>query len=142
MLGRTGLQVSTLGFGAAPIGYLQIDRQRVGRILNLLLDNGLNLIDTAASYPGSEEVIAETVAARRSQYVLVSKCGSTLPDVPGQAWSQDVILRTVDRSLSRLKTDQIEVMLLHSCDLSTLKQGEAIGALVKARQAGKIRHAG
>ena len=53
--GKTGLQVSVLGFGAAPIGYLDTDRQRVARVLNLLLDSGVNLIDTAASYPGAEE---------------------------------------------------------------------------------------
>src|SRR4030095_3893816 len=48
----------------------------------------------------------------------------------------------VDRSLSKLKVDRIDVMLLHSCDLATLKKGEAIGALVKARDAGRIAHAG
>jgi aryl-alcohol dehydrogenase-like predicted oxidoreductase len=48
----------------------------------------------------------------------------------------------VDASLRRLKTDVLDVMLLHSCDLGTLKQGEALGALVKAREAGKLRFAG
>jgi aryl-alcohol dehydrogenase-like predicted oxidoreductase len=47
--GRTGLSASPLGFGAAPIGYLDTDRQRVARILNLLLDAGVNLVDTAAN---------------------------------------------------------------------------------------------
>ena len=61
--GKTSLPVSPLGFGAAPIGYLDTDRQRVARILNLLLDAGVNLIDTAANYPGSEEAIADTVGA-------------------------------------------------------------------------------
>jgi aryl-alcohol dehydrogenase-like predicted oxidoreductase len=140
--GRTGFDVSPLGFGAAPIGYLQTERDRVGQILNLLLDNGLNLIDTAASYPGSEEVIAETVGARRDQFVLVTKCGTKLPDLDGEPFSADLVSKTVDRSLRRLRVEQIDVMLLHSCDLKTLQQGDALGALVKAREQGKIKFAG
>jgi aryl-alcohol dehydrogenase-like predicted oxidoreductase len=140
--GRTGLQVSPLGFGAAPIGYLKTEQDRIATILNLLLDSGINVIDTAASYPGSEESIGNSVAHRRKEYVLISKCGQDFPDLPGAAWSAKVISATVDRALKRLKTDRLDVMLLHSCDLTTLKQGEALGALVKAREAGKIRFAG
>jgi aryl-alcohol dehydrogenase-like predicted oxidoreductase len=140
--GRTGFDVSSLGFGAAPIGYLQTDRDRVGAILNSLLDDGVNLLDTAASYPGSEEAIAETVGARRDRFVLVSKCGTKLPDLDGEPFSADLVSRTVDRSLQRLRVEQIDVMLLHSCDLKTLQQGDALGALVKAREQGKIKFAG
>ena len=140
--GKTGLSVSRLGFGGAPVGYLKTDQDRVARILNLLLDSGVNLIDTAASYLGSEELIAESIGHRRGEFVLVSKCGMTLEDVPGAAWSRQLILGTVDRSLRRLKTDRLDVMLLHSCDLATLKKGEAVEALAAARQQGKIRFAG
>ena len=48
--GRAGLNVSVLGFGAAPVGFLQTERRRVGDMLNSLLDAGMNLIDTAANY--------------------------------------------------------------------------------------------
>jgi aryl-alcohol dehydrogenase-like predicted oxidoreductase len=140
--GRTGYSVSALGFGGAPIGYLQTDRDRVARILNLMLDNGVNLIDTAASYKGSEELIARTIGSRRDQFVLVSKCGSSLEDLDAPEWTPQNISKTVDRSLDRLKTDHLDVMLLHSCSLDILKQGEVLDALVKAREAGKIRHAG
>ena len=140
--GKTGLQVSRLGFGGAKIGYLKVDQDRVARILNLLLDSGINVIDTAAAYLGSEEAIGNAVAHRRRQYVLISKCGQSFPDLPGAAWSAQVIAATVDRSLRRLKTDRLDVMLLHSCDLATLERGEAVGALAKARDAGKIRFAG
>jgi aryl-alcohol dehydrogenase-like predicted oxidoreductase len=142
LLGRTGLQVSRLGFGAAPIGYLKTDIERVATILNLLLDEGVNLIDTAASYEGAEEVIANTVGHRRDEYVLVSKCGGKVPHALGEAWSADLIRNTVDAALRRLNTDRIDVMLLHSCDLTTVQRGEALGALVEAREAGKIRFAG
>ena len=140
--GKTGLQVSKLGFGGAPVGYLKTDRQRIAQIIDLLLEKGVNFIDTAASYPGSESALGEILAARRERVVIVSKCGSTLEDVPGEAWSQELVSGTVDRSLKNLRTDHLDVMLLHSCDLETLKQGEALGALIKAREAGKIRFAG
>jgi len=102
----------------------------------------MNVIDTAASYPGSEKFIGETLSHRRQEFVLISKCGSKIPESDGEAWSEKLIADTVDRALRLLKTDRIDVMLLHSCDLATLKKGEAIGALVKAREAGKIRFAG
>src|SRR3954452_14270988 len=140
--GRTGLQVSALGFGAAPIGYLKTDQDRIATILNLLLDQGVNLIDTAASYKGSEEAIGASIGGRRDEYVLVSKCGSEVPQAKGKAWSAELVTNTVDVSLKRLRTDRLDVMLLHSCDLQTLQKGEALRALVKAREAGKIRFAG
>ena len=141
-LGKTGFEVSVLGFGGAPVGYLETDRRQVAEILNTLLDRGVNLIDTAAGYAGSEEAIGEAVGHRRDDYVLVSKCGRAFEDIEGAAWSAKTIEQTVARALRRLKTDHIDVMLLHSCDLETLKQGEALGALVKARDAGKIRFLG
>jgi aryl-alcohol dehydrogenase-like predicted oxidoreductase len=140
--GKTNLQVSPLGFGAAPIGYLKTEQQRVTTILNLLLDNGVNLIDTAASYQGSEELIAAAIGHRRNEYILVSKCGGKVPQAQGEPWSAELIRNTIDASLRRLNTDRIDVMLLHSCDLQTRQKGEALGALVAARNAGKIRFAG
>ena len=140
--GKTGLQVSPLGFGGAPIGYLKTDQDRIATILSALLDSGVNVIDTAASYPGSEESIGDSVSHRRSQFVLISKCGQNFPDLPGDAWSPEVIAATVDRALRQLKTDHLDVMLLHSCELPVLKKGDALAALAKARDEGKIRFAG
>jgi aryl-alcohol dehydrogenase-like predicted oxidoreductase len=140
--GKTGYSVSPIGFGAAPVGYLKVEQERITRILNLLLDAGVNLIDTAASYPGSEQAIAKAVGHRRDEFVLVSKCGSKLPDVPGAPWSTELITGTVDRALRNLQTDHLDVMLLHSCDEKVLRQGDALAALVSARAAGKIRFAG
>ena len=69
------MQVSPLGFGGAPIGYLATGQQQVARILNLLLDAGVNVIDTAECYPGSEPLIGQAVGHRRKEFVLVTKCG-------------------------------------------------------------------
>ncbi len=140
--GRTGLAVSVLGFGGAPIGVLKIQQDRIEKILNTLLDRGVNVIDTAAMYAGSEEAIGNAVAHRRNEYVLISKCGQAIEGLEGEAWSAQVITQTVDRALRRLKTDHLDVMLLHTCDLETLKKEEALGALVAAREAGKVQFVG
>lgn len=142
ILGRTGLEVSVLGFGGAPVGFLETEREAAARLLNALLDRGVNVIDTAAMYRGSEELIGDAVAHRRNDYVLVTKCGQAYPDLPGEAWSPRLVAATVDRALRRLKTERLDVMLLHSCDLETLRRGEALAALVQARDAGKIRFLG
>ena len=140
--GKTGLQVSTLGFGAAPIGFLQTDIQRVGQLLHMLLDSGVNLIDTAASYEGSENAIGQTIGSRRDQFVLVSKCGPKLSDIDEPPWSPQLITRTVDRSLKNLQTSHLDVMLLHSCPLEVLQRGEVLQTLLAAQKAGKVRHVG
>jgi aryl-alcohol dehydrogenase-like predicted oxidoreductase len=141
--GRTGLRVSPLGFGGAPIGSLDTELPVVSEILNLLLDHGVNLVDTAHAYYGSEDAIGAAVAHRRDEYVLVSKCGSKWEeDGFPPAWTPAYVHATIDRSLRRLRTDRIDVMLLHSCDLETLRRGEVLEAVLQARAAGKVRFAG
>jgi aryl-alcohol dehydrogenase-like predicted oxidoreductase len=143
ILGKTGFSVTPLGFGSAPVGYLNTERDAAGALLNRLLDRGVNLIDTAASYPGSEELIGEKVSHRRKEFVLVTKVGSQVEEVPDAApWSAAVMNATVDRALKRMRTDVLDVMLLHSCDIKVLQAGEALAALVKQRDAGKIKHVG
>jgi aryl-alcohol dehydrogenase-like predicted oxidoreductase len=104
--------------------------------VNRLLDCRVNAIDTATVYGGSEEALGAAVGHRRHEYVLISKCGQSFEDLPGEAWSAELISATVDRALRRLKTDHLNVMLLHSCSL------DALGALVRARDAGKIQFLG
>jgi aryl-alcohol dehydrogenase-like predicted oxidoreductase len=141
--GRTDLHVSPLGFGGAPIGNLDTDPDVVRRILDRLLDHGVNLIDTAHAYYGSEEMIGAALEGRRDDVVLVSKCGSkfTDDDLP-PAWTPAYVRATIDRSLRRLRTDRIDVMLLHSCDLEKLRNSGCLEEVVAARDAGKVRWAG
>ena len=70
--GRTGLEVSVLGFGGAPIGVLETGQDEVDRVLGLLLDHGVNLVDTAAGYRGSEEAIGRSIGSRRERMPAVS----------------------------------------------------------------------
>ncbi|HEX8322372.1 MAG TPA: aldo/keto reductase [Tepidisphaeraceae bacterium] len=141
-LGRTGFQVSELGFGAAPAAFLKADAAEAAAMLNGLLDQGLSLIDTATSYPGSQAFIGQHLSARRGEFTLVSKVGGKFRGVDAPDWSAAVVTAAVDNALKELKTDHVDVMLLHSCDLDTLKKGEALAALAEAREAGKIRFAG
>lgn len=140
--GKTGLSVSVLGFGAAPAAYLKAEQEAAAHMLNGLLDQGLNLIDTATSYPGSHEFLGQHFSGRRDDFVLVSKCGAKTAGIDLPAWSKELVTTHVDNALKALKTDRLDVMLLHSCDLETLKKGDALAALVAAREAGKIRHVG
>ena len=141
-LGKTGLSVSVLGFGAAPTAYLKSEQQQAADMIRTLLDQGMNLIDTATSYPGSHAFIGEHLADRREGYVLVSKCGQKIDGLDHAAWTAPLITESVDRALRDLKTDYLDVMLLHSCPLAILEAGDAFGALVAARDAGKIKYAG
>jgi aryl-alcohol dehydrogenase-like predicted oxidoreductase len=142
-LGKTNLKVSEIGFGAAPAAFLKAERESAAAMIRALLDAGVNLIDTAAAYPGSEAFIGEFLSDRRSDYVLVSKCGNIkAPGTTGDPWTPQLIESTVDRALQLMKTDHLDVMLLHSCDLATLQKGDALATLIKARDAGKIRHVG
>jgi len=136
------MQVSCVGFGAGPIGYLDTERQKVADTLNYLLDEGVNVIDTAACYGDSEQAIGEAVGKRRDEYVLMSKCGHPTDAVQGEPFSARLIEQSIDRSLKRLNTDAIDVMFLHSCDKSVLARGEALAAIAKARDKGKVRFAG
>jgi aryl-alcohol dehydrogenase-like predicted oxidoreductase len=140
--GKTGLEVLPLGFGGGPIGYLATEQEQVARILNPLLDAGANLIDTAACYQESEALIGRAIGHRRKDFVLVSKCGHQVEGLSGAEWSPELIAQTVDRALKRLRTDHLDVMLLHSCGLAVLQKGEAVAALAKARAAGKVRFIG
>ena len=141
-LGKTGLDVTRLGFGAANVGYLGVEREKVERIVNSLLDAGVNLIDTAECYPGSEQMLGQTVAHRRDEYVLMSKAGHRVEGLAGDAWSAELITQSVEQSLRRLRTETIDILVLHSCSLQVLEQGDALGALVAARDAGKVRFVG
>lgn len=140
--GDTGLNVSPLGFGGAPIGLLEADRDAVRQVLTTLLDHGVNVIDTAAMYRGSEAMIGETISNRRDEFVLISKCGHRIEESQAAEWSPQLLRDSVERSLTRLRTETIDVMLLHSCDLATLKQGDALAELVRLRDQGKIQFVG
>ena len=140
-LGKTELKVSRLGFGGAEIGQQQASQETVTQLLNAAIDEGLNLVDTAAAYWKSEEMIGNALAGRRKDIVLISKCGA-VDGFTRSDWSKDGILETIQKSLQLLQTDYLDVEQLHSCDAETIKRGEVIEALIIAKEKGYIRYAG
>jgi aryl-alcohol dehydrogenase-like predicted oxidoreductase len=139
--GKTGLQVTPLGFGGAEIGFQGATPETVAKLLNSALDAGLNVIDTAECYVDSEEMIGKAVGHRRKDYHLFTKCGH-VNGMTSTDWTAAGLLHSIDRSLQRLQTDRLDLIQLHSCSEEELRKGEVIGALQQARTAGKTRFIG
>ncbi|HJU10914.1 MAG TPA: aldo/keto reductase [Candidatus Binataceae bacterium] len=148
-LGQTGLEVTTLGFGAmelrgAPTGP-EITDQQAEQVLHAVLDAGINFIDTSIDYGRSEELIGRFIPHRRAEYFLASKCGC----VPGAGMGAEHIhtaenIRAgVEQSLRRMKTDYLDLVQFHRS--LTRRQFEEHGALEAAlalKKAGKVRLVG
>jgi aryl-alcohol dehydrogenase-like predicted oxidoreductase len=141
LMGATGMEAGILGFGGAEIGYRSVPQPEVDSILNSALDAGLNLIDTAACYADSEEKIGRAVSHRRSEYLLFTKCGHTA-GLEGEDWDPDLIRRSIERSLQRLKTDRVDLVMLHTCGRDVLEAGAATTAVLEARDRGLTRFVG
>lgn len=140
-LGATDLRVSVLGFGAAEIGFENVSDEAVERILLDALDQGLNAIDTAECYPGSEEKIGKALAGRRKNFYLFTKCGH--PKIWSEEdWRPEALLASIERSLKHLRTDRLDLIQLHSCSLAELQKGNVIAALERAREKGYARYIG
>jgi aryl-alcohol dehydrogenase-like predicted oxidoreductase len=138
--GATGLLVTPLGLGAGELGDGRLDDAEVGRLLNAALDLGVTFIDTARSYGLSEARIGRHLAHRRGEFVLATKVGY---GVAGEAdWTAGCVRRGIDEALATLRTDLIDIVLLHSCAPEPLRDEGILGALEEARRAGKLRVAG
>ncbi|MGN7357056.1 aldo/keto reductase [Paenibacillus sp. SAF-054] len=138
--GKTGMEVSVLGFGGAEIGK-ETDLSKVEDLLNHALDAGLNVIDTAECYGDSEELIGKALSGRRNDYYLFTKCGHAA-GFEEEDWDPHMLEKSIDRSLERLQTDYVDVIHLHSCSEKILRQGAVIEVLQKAKDQGKTRFIG
>ncbi|HTS50004.1 MAG TPA: aldo/keto reductase [Bryobacteraceae bacterium] len=138
-LGKTGMDVTVLGFGAAEIGFRGVPQDTVDRLINGALDAGLNIIDTAECYPASEEKIGQAVSSRRDEFFLFSKTGH---EGDGDHWNPAKMAAAVDRSLKLLQTDRLDLLQLHSCSEEQLRQGHVVEVVQRARDAGKTRFIG
>lgn len=136
-LGDTGLTVSALGFGAGGIGGEDLTDREVMTLLHRVVDAGLTLIDTARSYGRSEERIGRLLADRRDELVLSTKVGYLVEG--HEDWTGPCVAAGIDRALTMLGTDRIDIVHLHSCDAETLQRDDILTALDDARAAGKIR---
>ena len=152
-LGRTGADVTILGYGAMelrgrPHGPAIADED-AGRLLNLVLDSGITLIDTSIDYGRSEELIGRYLGHRRDEYFLASKCGCLLETPPGARppFAHDYSARNVragvEQSLRRLGTDRLDLVQVHmSPSQAQLEKDQTVETLRALREEGKVRFLG
>ena len=153
-LGRTGLQVTMLGYGAMELRGAprarDISEAQAEIILGAVLDAGINYIDTSIDYGLSEERIGHYIAHRRDNYYLASICGCLVgapPAPPGErsrhVFTRDNIIAGVEQSLRRMKTDYLDLVQFHiSPSRQTLEEDGALDALLELQAAGKVRFIG
>src|SRR5437667_10913607 len=145
-LGRTGLEITTLGYGAMELragpgaggGRREVSEGDAEHILNKVLDVGINYIDTSIDYGLSEERIGRYISHRRAEYYLANKCGCLVgaPPAPRGQRGQHVFTREnvvagVEQSLVRMKTNHLDVVQFHySPSRQTLEEHGALEALL------------
>lgn len=148
-LGRTGLEVSVLGFGGSSLGgaFRDIDEKEGVRTVHVAIDHGINLIDTAPFYGLTK---AETVLGKalreipREKYLLATKVGRYGYKEENFDFSAERVERSVDESLARLGVDYVDFIQVHDMEFGSIRQiiEETIPALRRAQAAGKARYVG
>lgn len=151
VLGRTGLKVTRLGYGAMEIrgsriwGGRPVTEDQAKTILNAVLDAGINFIDTANDYGRSEEFIGKYISKRRSEFYLATKCGCNVvrrdentDDTP-HVWTRENLLRGLNESLQWMKTDYVDIIQLHNPPVEETEKNGLVDVLKDMRQQGKVR---
>lgn len=145
-LGKTGLNVSVIGFGASPLGNVfdDCDESEGIRSVHCAIDLGINFFDVAPFYgiTLAETRLGDAIKGKRNDILLATKCGRYgLRDFD---FSYQRILDSADESLKRLKTDYVDLMQLHDIEFGSKEQvlNEAIPALQKIKASGKARFVG
>ncbi len=145
-LGKTGLNVSVIGFGASPLGnvFNDCDESEGIRSVHCAIDLGINFFDVAPFYgiTLAETRLGDALKGKRNDILLATKCGRHgLRDFD---FSYQRILDSADESLIRLKTDYVDLMQLHDIEFGSKEQvlNEAIPALQKIKASGKARFVG
>ncbi len=154
-LGRTNIPSTVLGYGAmelrGPPRGRDVTPEQADRILNAVLDAGINYIDTSPDYGQSEELIGRYISARRSDYYLASKCGCLVGEAARSAsgppfthvFTRENIVAAVEQSLRRMNTDYLDCVQFHaSPSKQTLEENAAIETLQDLKKQGKIRWLG
>src|SRR5687768_7589317 len=147
-LGRTGADVTTLGFGAMELRGgnrgPQLSEEQADKLLNAVLNSGINFIDTSIDYGLSEERIGKYISHRRGEYFLASKCGCVYGGEQGEhVHTAKNIREGVENSLRLLKTDHLDLVQFHRS--LTMGEFQAEGALqeaLKLKDEGKVRFVG
>ena len=144
-LGHCGLQVSLVGLGCNNFGGGRIDREASRKVIHKALDLGITLFDTADTYGNrgeSETILGECLGERRKDIVLATKFGLPMDDAGmRKSASRRYILSAIEASLRRLKTDWIDLYIVHRPDPLTPIE-ETLRALDDLVRSGKVRYIG
>ena len=129
------------------MGGREVADDQAERILNAVLDAGINLIDTAYDYGRSEEYIGRFITHRREEYFLATKCGCTVVDAGDHddtphVWTRANLLRNIDESLRRLRTDHVDLLQVHNPTVAQVEQGDLVAVLQEIKAGGKTRFIG
>ena len=150
---QTGKKVSALGLGTVKFGRNQGIKYPSGNgftlptdneieiILDICLENGLNLIDTAPSYGTSESRLGKLMGARRDDFFVVSKCGEEFENNQSTyTFTREHTTKSIQRSLKRLNTDHLDCVLVHCNpdDVNILKSTAVLEVLEEFKQKGDI----
>lgn len=153
MLGRTGLEVTQLGYGSMGLrgprtwGIRVVSEEAADEFLNSVLDAGINFIDTSPDYGISEERIGRYLSLRRDEFYLATKCGCVYTQNDDHLeidhiWKKDVIERNLEESLKRLQTDYVDILQFHGGDAETLQREGLIDLLLEFREQRLVRFIG
>lgn len=149
--GRSGLEVTALGYGAMEIrgpriwGGRPVTEEQAETILNAVLDSGITFIDTANDYGRSEEFIGRFISSRREEFFLATKCGCTVvrkdesTDETPHVWTRDNLLRGIDESLARMRTNFVDLLQLHNPSVEQTEQNGLVAVLEEIRDSGRAR---
>ena len=151
-LGASGLKVPALSFGTGTFGgegplfgaWGDTDAQQARRLVDIALDAGITMFDTADVYSAgaSEEVLGQAIKGRRDEVIISTKAGLPMGDGPGDAGtSRTRLIQATEDALRRLGTDHIDLFQLHAFDAATPVE-EVLATLDQLVRAGKIRYAG
>ena len=151
-LGASGLKVPALSFGAGTFGgsgplfgaWGNSDAQEARRLIDICLEAGVNLFDTADVYSNgaSEEVLGEAIKGRRDAVLISTKTALPMGDGPGDhGSSRSRLIKSVDAALKRLGTDYIDLLQLHAFDAGTPIE-EVLSTLDDLVRSGKLRYVG
>ena len=143
------MEVTQLGFGAMELRgtRTEITEENAEKVLNTVLDIGINFVDTAPDYGISEERIGKYISHRRSEFFLATKCGCNIGEdgvrqEPAHVWTAEQLHKNIERSLSRMKTDHVDILQMHNPSTEDVEKNGLIDALEKIRKAGKTRFIG
>ena len=145
-LGKTGMKVSILSYGASPLGgvFDPADPEEGIRAVHYAIDHGVNYFDVAPMYGVTlaEKRLGVALKGKRDSVFLATKCGRY--DVDKLDFSYNRILTSIDESLRRLQTDYVDVYQLHDIEFARKEQilNESLPALFSLKESGKIRFVG